>query len=200
MPAFRKIGVQAPPLLFILTAIPRIGSEGGLNPKSFRPIRILKNAPVFVSVVMDLARGLNEVTPGSRQLEQCDAIFQDRILSPMILLLVIAVISSRLRREAAPEGGSGRSAKRSIGLRIHKADTSRHQPVDIRGLCLRMPTHAPDGIIEVITDDQEHVGSIRYHPCFQRQPQADQGQCEKNPCEKDELFHRHLPPVVIFFF
>ena len=92
---------------------------------------------------------------------QCLGILQDRIYTEPALRRVVPIFKSKnprcVRVDPCNERGTARPADRGIAVRVHEADALCGEGVDVWRLCLRMTAEGPLEVVQVVTDNEEHV-------------------------------------------
>ena len=120
---------------------------------------VIRGIPVLlpllaVAIVHDLARAQGLITLRPEMVHQRAVVLQDRVFIPV----VHAKVPRRVRIQPGKETCTGRGADGHIAVRLGERDSTGEESVDVRRFRLRMPPEPADVVIQVIADDEEHVG------------------------------------------
>jgi len=127
--------------------------------------RVPELAPLLDTLVVhQLARAGHEVAVELEVLHQRLAILEHRVLEP----LREHVVPRGVGVDAGQETRSRRRADRVVAVRPVETDSRRREPVEVRRARLGMPAERADEVVQIITDQQQHVGPLSGRPCRER--------------------------------
>jgi hypothetical protein len=100
-----------------------------------------------VVIMEDFSSGVRLIAVVLKVLENRHRVFQDRAVTPRVVILIVTIDARRVRIKARPETRTRRPTYGVRAVGVRETDPGSHQALDVRCVRLGMTAHALDGVV-----------------------------------------------------